>query len=377
MRIGIDATILTVNPTGIQTLCLNLFSRIQRFDSNNQYIIYGIQNPRLLSAGCENLEIRTLYIYKCWLAWRMWYYTVFPMQLMQDKIDVFWSPYHVIPLYAHCQRIAQIYDLTPLKIENAATRYYRFIFNLQIKFAVSYADKIITISEATRSDLVDMFKVDERKITVIYPGYDDKIFSSSGNVKDIDEVLKKYKIPKDYILYVGTLQTNKNIERLVEAFGLLRRNNKVQHKLVIAGKEAFGYEGIYRAIHGLGLEDEVIITGYLPLQDLPPLMRGASVFVFPSLYEGFGLPTVEAMACGTPVITSNVSSMPEVVGDAGILVDPCNSDDIAGAMMRVISNDGLQKQMKRKGLERCKAFSWEKSTMETLQVIKSTYLSRK
>jgi glycosyltransferase involved in cell wall biosynthesis len=167
------------------------------------------------------------------------------------------------------------------------------------------------------------------------------------------------------------LQTNKNIPRLIKAFSLLKKERKISHQLVIVGKKYIGYEAILRAFHESAASDDIILTGYVPTEELPLLISGADVFVFPSLYEGFGLPPLEAMACGTPVITSNVSSLPEAVGDAGILVDPYNIREIAEAMYRVISDGNLREQMRRKGLERARLFSWHKAAKEMLRLFEA------
>jgi glycosyltransferase involved in cell wall biosynthesis len=281
-----------------------------------------------------------------------------------------------MPPYCPYSRIVTIYDLTPVVLKGAHRADFRFKFGKEVSHAARRADKIIAISQSTKKDLINLLGAKPEKISVVYPGYDDDIFKPSPDPHKIETALRKYGIIRSYIIYVGILEPKKNILRLVEAFASLKREGKIVHKLVIAGKRAWGDETVFQAVRRNGLEGEVIFTGYVPQEELPLLMSGADVFVFPSLHEGFGIPPLEAMACGTPVIASNASSLPEVVGDAGILVDPYNVDEIAEAIYKVVSDGKLREQMRRKGLERAKLFSWKKAAQQTLQILEDTYSSR-
>jgi glycosyltransferase involved in cell wall biosynthesis len=234
---------------------------------------------------------------------------------------------------------------------------------------------VIVPSQSTKTDVMRLYGVNPEKIAVIYEGYDEEVYKPQDNLAPIEEVKREYNISGKYILYVGTLEPRKNIPRLVEAFHSLKKG-EVEHKLVVAGKLGWLYKDIFTTVTKLNLENEVIFTGYIPQKELPILMGGAEVFAYPSLYEGFGLPPLEAMACGTPVIASNTSSLPEVIGDAGILVDPYNSKEIAQAMYRLISDEGLRQQMHQRGLNRAKMFSWEKTAQQTLKVFEIVHRSQ-
>ena len=179
-------------------------------------------------------------------------------------------------------------------------------------------------------------------------------------------IFKKYQLPRSYLFYVGNISKHKNVDKIIEAFKKIK--SKTNYKLVIAGKLSFGSKDIKKKIKDLDLQDDVIFTGYVPEEDLPALYNGASLFVYPSFYEGFGLPPLEAMQCGCPVITSNTSSLPEVVGNAGIMVDPNDVDELAKQMERVLTNKKLQQKMRKAGLKQAKKFSWEKCARETLKV---------
>jgi glycosyltransferase involved in cell wall biosynthesis len=225
------------------------------------------------------------------------------------------------------------------------------------------ADKIITVSQNTKDDLVEMFNYNPKKIKVIYNGVDNS-YKIIDNKKLISEIKDKYDTGKDFLLYVGNIKPHKNIPVLLKALS----NIDKQNKLVIVGKRDKAYDEIFDIIDQNNLEDRIIFTGFVPDKDLILLYNAATLFVYPSLYEGFGLPPLEAMACGTPVITSNVSSLPEVVGYAAITVDPYNINGLAEEINKVLGNEVLQKAMIKKGIERAKEFTWEKTARETIRV---------
>jgi len=232
------------------------------------------------------------------------------------------------------------------------------------------ADKIITVSNSTKNDLMNHFNIPKEKIRVIFEAADEK-FKSLNN-KETKEVKYKYHLNFPFILYVGGLAVHKNIPALIKAFYKVKKKG-IQHKLVITGTKRWKYKEIFETIDKLDLQNDVVFTGYVSDEDLPALYNAADLFVYPSIYEGFGLPPLEAMACGTPVITSNTSSLPEVVGDAGIMVDPYDVNGLADAMHEVLANEGLRANMIKNGLERAKMFSWEKCARETLKVYEEVY----
>jgi glycosyltransferase involved in cell wall biosynthesis len=228
------------------------------------------------------------------------------------------------------------------------------------------ASKIIAISENTKKDIIDYFGIDEEKIRVIYLGVD-RQFSPQPDMDEVG-VLSKYNLPSGYILSVGTLEPRKNLIRLINAYKMVASSGEPVPKLVIVGGQGWGDEELGKVVRESGLIDLVILTGYVPDEDLPALYRNTTVFVYPSLYEGFGLPPLEAMACGTPVITSNVSSLPEVVGDAAILIDPYNTTEIAQAIASVLKDKELRERLRMNGLARSNLFSWDKTARETLKL---------
>lgn len=373
MNIVIDASPLNKKPTGIQTYVLNILKLLASIDRTNKYTIQGTQFSKAeLGIEGNNFRIEKIPRHTIFgLIWRLWYRTGFAAQLSLSKPDLFLSTDVALPLYCPSPAIAIVYDITPLIVEGTYPWYAHALFKNDISHAVKNADAIIAISQSTRNDLIHLLGAKPEKIHVIYPGYDDEVFKPEVQPHKVQSTMRKFNIPHKYILYAGTLQTNKNIPRLIEAFAFLKKEQRLPHKLVMIGKKAFGHEAVSAAIEKFATYEDIIITGYITREKLSLLMHGADVFVFPSLHEGFGIPPLEAMACGTPVITSNASSLPEVVGDAGILVDPYNIQEIAEAIYRVISDGNLREQLRRKGLERARLFSWHKAAQEMLQLFEA------
>lgn len=229
----------------------------------------------------------------------------------------------------------------------------------EYKYAAERSDLIITISKSAKSDIIKHFDIDEKKIRIVPPGIDLQKYSYNYTDMELESIREKYNLPQKYILYLGTIEPRKNIERIVKAFKKYKKEVSDDLKLVIVGKKGWKYDNIMKLIESM--ETDIIITGYIDEDDKIPIYKLAQIFVFPSLYEGFGMPVLEAMASGTPVITSNTSSLPEVAGDAGILVDALNENEIFEAYRKILSDKKLQMEMIQKGLEQAKKFEWKRS----------------
>lgn len=235
--------------------------------------------------------------------------------------------------------------------------------------AMAKADKIITISEKTKEDLIKYTKIPDEKIKTIYLGVDSKFQVLTDET--IQKLKKEYSLPPNFILYLGSEQSRKNFIFLIKSFYYLKKRYNLKIKLVKVGRPQIDKkqrQKTFELIKKLNLTNDIIFIDYIPEKDLTTLYNAANLFVYPSLYEGFGLPPLEAMACGTPVITSNTSSLPEVVGNAGIMIDPKNIQELTDAMYNVLKNPELEKELSKKGLKRAKMFSWEKTAKETLKV---------
>ena len=235
------------------------------------------------------------------------------------------------------------------------------MLGMTLKKSTKRADHLLTVSEFSKSEMVSYLKLDPSRITVVPNGVDFSRFHTGYSVERIQEVSKKLGLDGDYFLYLGTLEPRKNIPRLIEAYALLQKKLGKVPLLVLAGRKGWLYESIFERVKELGLEKDVIFAGYVSNEDTPPLMAGAKAFVFPSLYEGFGMPPLEAMACGTPVIVANTASLPEVVGDSGLYVDPFDIESMVEAMERIVLDAELCKRLSLSGIEHASQFTWDNS----------------
>jgi glycosyltransferase involved in cell wall biosynthesis len=247
--------------------------------------------------------------------------------------------------------------------KRGAHLYARTMMNMAAKRAC----KVLTVSEASKQDILHYLGVPAAKVEVIYNALDERL-ATPPTAEEITRVRERFLLNAPFILYTGNIKPHKNIDRLIEAFSLLRQRGFEHVKLIIIGDEISKYPNLRRLVHRFQLHQHVRFLGFVSDATLSVLYRLAAVFVFPSLYEGFGLPPLEAMALGTPVITSNVSSLPEVVGDAAVLIDPTDATAIAGAMARVLGDEALRTELTRRGLERVAAFSWTRSVARVREV---------
>ncbi|MBC8249028.1 MAG: glycosyltransferase family 4 protein [Anaerolineales bacterium] len=378
MLIGIDASrSVAQERTGTENYSLNLIRHLLALQSEHRYRLYFNRAPSFdLLATCNlrsfaqaqdrpatcNLRIMPFP--------RLWTHLRLSWEMARRPPDLLFVPAHVLPIVHPRRSVVTIHDLGYLYYPQAHRLLDRLYLDLSTRYNARAATRLIADSSATKQDLIERYGSEPDKITVVYPGYDEATFQTVRDEKAIRAVKAKYDIVGDYILFVGTLQPRKNLTRLIEAFSNIQYPiSNIQ--LLIAGKKGWLYEKIFRQVEELGLEGRVVFTGYVAEGDLPALLSGARLFVFPSLYEGFGLPVLEAMACGTPVVCSNASSLPEVAGDAAVLVDPLDVEELAAAMERVLGDEKLRAGLIERGFEQAKKFSWEKCAHETLGVLES------
>jgi glycosyltransferase involved in cell wall biosynthesis len=280
--------------------------------------------------------------------------------------DVFHATNFVCPRSRRIPVVVTVHDLTLLRHPELGTRRLRRLVS-RVGPEVRAAHHVIADSAATRHDLIELLAVPPERIHVVHLGCHARFRPVPADAARA-AVGERYGLRDPYILHVGTLEPRKNLATLIRAYARLRRERPIPQGLVLAGDRGWKYEPILRLVEDLGLHAAVQFTGPVPAEDLPALYNAADLFVYPSLYEGFGLPPLEAMACGTPVVTSNVSSLPEVVGDAALLVDPHDECALTEAMARALSDTELRQDMRARGLERARHFSWERSARETLAV---------
>lgn len=370
MRVGIDARM--IDWSGIGRYTENLITGIEEFDKDIDVDLFCNQNNAQRIP--ENSPFKRHYINTPILSLNA--PVKLASKLKQHELDLYHAPHFVVPAgKVAYPLVVTIHDLIPLIIPqtmpNALHRRYYHLLN---QSAVRKAAKIIVPSQSTKNDVVKMFNAPEDKVEVVYCVQDD-LFKRAGE-KQIIDVKDKFAIKGEYIFALGNQKPNKGLEYLLDAFHKLKRERELRYTLIFTGEPSSKFPNVTKRIAKYGLQDEARFVGKLNDDELVALYSGASVFVFPSLYEGFGLPPLEAMACEVPVIASNRSSVPEVVGDAAVTVDPCNVDEFANAIDMAIEDKKLRSDLIQKGLNRLNNFSLEKFTKETIGVYKSALGSK-
>jgi glycosyltransferase involved in cell wall biosynthesis len=288
----------------------------------------------------------------------VWEQVTWPWQSRQ--FDLMHSMAFVTPIVTSCPTVVTVYDLSFLHFPERFPALQRWYLNSQTKRSCRAARRVITISESSRQDVHQFFGVPLSQIDVVYPGVNGRYQPLPA--AQITAFRQKHNLPDRYILHVGTLQPRKNISTLLEA--LAKLDDKDVH-LVLAGGKGWLYNEIFAQIEALGLTERVIFPGYVTDDDLPLWYNAAVLFAFPSVYEGFGMPVVEAMACGTPVVASNASSIPEAMGDAGLMFDPENATELVERIASVLHDSDLSATMRAKGLQQARNFSWEEAGRQT------------
>jgi len=361
MRIAIDAHSVGTQLAGNATYAASIIDALAAIDQKNDYTLY-VTLPEAVEryAGrWPNFQARRMMAHTpiiripLSLSW----------ELRRRPVDILFVQYTAPPL-SPCKVVTAIHDISYEHLPETFNRRSVMQMKLTIRHTARHAAHIITPSEYSRQDIIETYKIPASKITSVpqAPAYLKKV----GDPKEIARVRKRYGLPDEFILGVGSIQPRKNLVRLIEAYA--RLSSAGVPPLVLVGRSAWLADDTFDAVRKRNIEDRVIFTGFVPDEDLASLYSGAMFFVYPSFFEGFGLPPLEAMQCGTPVIAGNKTSIPEVVGDAGLLVDPYDIDALADAMQKLLSDDSLRNALKQKGSERVKAFSWSRTARQTLDI---------
>jgi len=364
MRVAIDARKL--HDFGIGTYTRNLLRHLARIDFKSEYVLL-CHEPDMAIGSQLGPNFRTVLEPSPNYSIREQFHV--PWVLRRERPDVFHAPHYVLPPAARCRSVVTIHDcihlMFPQYLPNRAAYAYA---RASMWSAVRRSHRILTVSEASKRDIIHFFNVAPEKIVVVYNAIDERFRVAPGE-EDVARVRERYQLDHEFVLYVGNIKPHKNLVRLIEAFDVLRqRPGCDQLKLLIIGDEISKLPALRRAVHRHKLHKHVRFLGFQPDETLAILYRLAAVFVFPSLYEGFGLPPLEAMASGTPVVTSNVSSLPEVTGEAAVLVDPYDVDSIADGIYRVLRSPALRQELREKGIARAREFSWERSVARTREL---------
>jgi glycosyltransferase involved in cell wall biosynthesis len=369
MIIGIDGNEANVeNKVGIGEYAYELlvqFHKIYSKRSDLKFRVY-LKNPPRLEMPVPSVSWQ----YKVVKPGKLWTRIGLPLKLFTEnsKPDVFFTPTHYGPRFSPVPTVISIMDLSYIHFPELFRKNDLYQLLNWTKFSAKKAKKIFTISEFSKNDIIKAYKKASADVVVTYPGIKPIGSSKVHKILNMQDLSKKFGINKNYILFVGTLQPRKNIEKLVEAFSKLQEKDL---QLIIVGKKGWLYENILTSPDKFGVSDKVKFLDFVEDEDLPSIYKNALCFVLPSLYEGFGLPVLEAMKYGCPVLVSNVSSLPEAGGEAALYFDPNNVNDMSKAIEKVISNEKLRQDMIKKGYNQIKKFSWEKTAKETLKVLES------
>ncbi len=371
MKVGLLSWILDRQRTGIDNYLYNIVEEMIKCDKGkNISLIHYKKSDDEIYTKINNIIVPTLHS-------RFNLPLGLPKAIENAEIDVFHLPSHwptqITPFFSNLKvkKVLTIHDLIPILFKKDLPQIYK-LWKPTLKLITNKIDFIITDSESTKRDCIKFLKIPENKIRVIYLAANQN-YKSLDNNNQLQNVIRcKYNISCPFILYVGNVELRKNVILLIKSFYKLKKKG-ITHKLVLIGALKFGYGKISNLVEELGLKNDIIFFGYVPNEDLVKFYNIADLFVYPSLYEGFGLPPLEAMACGCPIITSNTYSLPEVVGDAGFMVDPYDFDDLANKIYQILTNECLKEELSSKSLNRAKMFSWNKTASQTWDVYEEVY----
>lgn len=366
LLLGIDASrAARAHRTGTETYSFELIKALAQLSPPDYRLRLYTPQPPLPGdwPQATNVETRVM-------PWpRLWTHMRLAAELVQHPPDLLFVPAHVLPVYCPVPALVTVHDLGYRYYPEAHRPFDRRYLDWTTRRHCRLARHIIADSEATKHDLIEFYKADPGKISVVYLGRDESLRRVT-NPQVIAETKERYGLSGDYLLYLGTLQPRKNLVRLVEAFG--RALNAIPQPdltLVIAGKRGWLYNDIFKRVEQLGLTGRVRFSGYVADEDKPALLSGALAYLFPSLYEGFGLPVLEAMACGLPVLTGNVSSLPEVAGTAALLVDPHDVAAIAAGIVKLVNDEIYRLHLVEQGYRQVATFSWQSAAIRVLEIV--------
>jgi glycosyltransferase involved in cell wall biosynthesis len=368
MRIGMDTRILSWSGSGPWRYLCNLLKELARIDQDNEYFLFSDKNESASGIAWSNMKkIMIRSCFKGHVADPVWNNMLLPVALRRNRIDIFHSPYNILPLVKICPSIVTIHDVAfEIYPEDfpIADRVYLKMFTC---LAAEAADIVIVPSTHVGMNVAQIYKIPESKVRVIYEAADE-IFRPMDKQEAKERIAQEYGIENDFILYVGFVRPRRNVLTLLKAFHRLRKQYNLRHKLIIVGKNLGSID--FLNFVKSDQEKELIHFNYIPDKDLPLLYNAAEIFVYPSLYEGFGLPLVEAMACGTPIVASNSPPMPEIVGDAGLFVDPLDVSQMAQTIYEVLADENLRSNLREKSLKRSLLFTWKKTAEKTSSLYK-------
>jgi len=416
MLIGIDASRANRgHKSGTEWYSYYLIKALAKIDSKNEYILYtdqplinGLLDLACTEATCRRTDVEydadgyqklisPHHNFKAkvvnWPLKYFWTLGALSWEMLTKKPDVLFVPAHGIPLIHPAKTVATIHDIgfkqekklyNPERIGYKIKGWDWFVglvtfgkhkataldyLDWSTGFALKQAQAIITISDFSKSELIKHYHADPKKIAVIHNGYNNELFSFEPKTEKLSAILETYGIERPYIFYVGRLEKKKNIAKLIEAYALARQNFGIKQKLYLIGDASYGYDEIKYLINEFGVDRYVVATGWIEESHLPFIFKGGDAFVFPSKYEGFGIPLLQAMAAGTPIVASNVASIPEIAGDAALYFNPDDAFDMAEKIAKIIQNEETKQSLIKAGITRSQNFSWDNCAKATLELI--------
>ena len=362
MRIGIDCRLPYYQGGGISKYCQLLVKSLATLDRENEYVIFHSRKDTKTYLPKSGSNFRRVNLATpCHHRFERWSLGI---ELLRQSLDAMHSPDFIPPIFGADRHIITVHDLNFIHYPEFLTPGSRRYYNKQINWAVKKADHVIADSYHTRDDLISILAVDPLKITTIHLAAD-PLFSTIPAPEEIEATLKRYELPNDFLLFVGTLSPRKNLNTLVKSYAQLSSEAAVELPLVLVGSKGWLYGEIFQQIENLGISNRVVFIDAVSDLELVHLYRSASMLAMPSYYEGFGLPVLEAMNCGCPVLASDRSSLPEIAGDAAIFVDPDDVDGWSQAILSVLSNADLREDLVEAGYERSNHFSWMRTAEQT------------
>lgn len=368
MRIGINVHLLSTTHTGIQHYIRALVPElVARAVAAHEVVLYGEPSQLPLPADERLHWVPAFRPLRSGAQRVLWEQTVLPRLLRRDRVDVLFSPAFALPMGWRGVGVVTVHDLnfevSPQTIHPVRRAYLREITRRSARRAC----RVIAISRATAEDIMRLYSVPDGKIAIIPYGLDASF--NPANARHMEPLVRdRYRLPEEFLLFVGTLEPRKNLPRLLEAYALARRQASLP-PLVLVGAPGWQNERILTQARRLGIQEQLQVAGYISRENLPGVYAAARALLYPSLYEGFGLPPLEAMGCGTPVLASNVSAMPEVIGDAGVLINPSDVQEMAEGILRIALDETLCRRIVERGLERAQQFRWDEVAHQTLCVI--------
>jgi glycosyltransferase involved in cell wall biosynthesis len=372
VRVALNAQLLSSSAgyrsAGVNRVIYHLLAELPGVPGDEELLVYApssASNRRLLASSRYRRRLTSLPVERppVRIAWEQ---TVLPLELMRERADLLHALGFVSPIAWRGRTVVTVYDLSFMRFPEVYNRPNRVYLNTFTPPSLRRADRVITISEDARRDVIELCGVPPERVTTILLAADARFQPAAP--QDVAAFRARHRLPDRFVLYLGTLQPRKNIETLVRTYARLRAEGSTDHALVIAGGRGWQFDSIFDLIRTLGIEPFVHLPGFVPDDEQPLWYSSATVFAFPSRYEGFGLPLLEAMACGAPVVSSSASSLPEVVGDAGVLVDPSDLEGWCSALRQLLEDEPYRAALAAAGRSRARQFSWRRMAAETVQV---------